>query len=293
MKKLFFILILFGLLNNAIVFGDIIYLRNGRMIEGEIVEQTNEFVKINCLSLGMYAKYKKSAIAKIVLETAKSETNKNSPDGLKSGVEQPASREVLKSQIIKQEGYLLYLPQGLVAGKVYPLIVAFDPGANAQAMINFWKPIADEKKLIVYASKKFRNGQNDWFKSEEKMIEAVIKSYPVNRKRIITTGISGGGMGAHMVAYYRPDLVLAVISTVGRINPFFKTDPKAKQDYPQSKIAVFLSGTNDFNAAEMRKDQQFLSQLYWQTKWLEFKGGHEMAPQELYKQALSWIEQYW
>ncbi|MFH1063103.1 MAG: hypothetical protein V1747_09520 [Candidatus Omnitrophota bacterium] len=293
MKKLVLILIFFVGLDSSIALGDMIYLKSGRSIEGKIVEQTDEFVKINCLELGMYAKYKKSSIVKIVLEDAKPQTNKNPADESKRLTEQPVSLEVLKSQIIEHEGYLLYLPQGLVAGKVYPLIVAFDPGANALAMINFWKPISEEKKLIICASKKFRNDLENWVKPEEQMIEEVLKAYPVNRKRIITTGISGGGMGAHMLAFYRPDLVLAVISNVGRINPFFKTDPKAKRDYPQSKIAVFIAGTNDYNFAEMRDDQEFLSSLYWKTKWLEFKGGHTMAPTELYKEAISWIERYW
>jgi len=78
MRKVFVILFAIILLYTNDACADIIYLKSGKSIDGEIVEQNDEFVKINLLGLGMYVKYKQSAIAKIVSKASPPPTYKNS-----------------------------------------------------------------------------------------------------------------------------------------------------------------------------------------------------------------------
>ena len=40
----------------------------------------------------------------------------------------------------------------------------------------------------------------------------------------------------------------------------------------------------------MQSDRRFLEGLGWETKWIEFEGGHVIAPQKVYKEAADWLE---
>ena len=292
---------------------DIIYLTNGKKITGTIVKNTDEYVKIDCMNLGLYVTYKKEYVQKIeagdlpapkVLLSLPSSAPAEAagPDASdRESVPQEAVRPKSDNsfeldsdspQMIEETGYIIYLPAGLSGNKRYPLVVMFDPGGNAQGMINMWKGISDRRKWILYASKKFRNGIEDWIAPEFSAFKEIVRKYPIDKRRVVTTGISGGGMGAHMMAFFHPEMVRAVITNVGRINPSFMSD-QGKKEYPRKKLAVFLAGTKDFNYKQMIEDCKFLKDLGWSTDWIEFDGGHEAAPPEVYERAADWLEDRW
>lgn len=276
---------------------DTIHLKSGKIIEGEIVKETAQSVKIRRMDMGFYTTYKKKFIKKIEkqgeIEEFEEEVAKEEhpiKKGPETNVLNKLSNIARRPQFLEKRGYILYFPSGIDKNKEYPLVIIFHPAGKAAEMIEFWKPIAEENQFILYASKKFRNNVKDWLIQEDRMIRKVCLKYSIDDSRVITTGFSGGGMGAHMYSVFRDDLVNAVITNSGRIHPGFK---KRESTHPKKKIAVFLASAGDSNYRQMLEDRQFLKDCLWMTRWLTFDGGHVMAPIEIYKRAVEEIRALW
>jgi predicted peptidase len=190
-------------------------------------------------------------------------------------------------QIIEKENYLLFLPENFSDNITMPLIVALPPDADADSMISLWKPIADRHGWIIMASKVSRNGLNETWIMQTVLsdIAGIENTYHIDRSKIIFTGYSGGGMGAHAFAYNYPDTSWAIIVNTGMINVEYLN----RTDYPRNKIVVFLASPTDFRFEEMNRDRYFLEDLGWETKWIEFQGGHMLAPESAYEEAADWL----
>jgi predicted esterase len=117
-------------------------------------------------------------------------------------------------------------------------------------------------------------------------MHTVEKKYPVDNQRVILSGMSGGGMGAHGLAEFYPDEMRAIVVNTGMMAEGSHTSA-----YPNNRLAVFLASPTDFRYDEMHRDQTFLQSHNWRTHWLEFSGGHTLAPPALYAQAAQWLEQ--
>ncbi|MDN5279308.1 MAG: hypothetical protein PWR01_3273 [Clostridiales bacterium] len=191
--------------------------------------------------------------------------------------------------LAEENEYFIYAPEGLNPDQVYPLIVAFSPGANGRGLIKTWQKHAEEHKCVLFASKIIKNGMDIplYLKRIKKLInERIAAQYPIAPECIITVGTSGGGMAAHLFSFFHPDVVAGVITSVGYIH---ENSLKHKETYPQSKICAFLTSPTDFNYKLMKEDVKFLKNLNWNTLWLEFEGGHRTAPEEIRDQALGWM----
>lgn len=195
-----------------------------------------------------------------------------------------------QSKIVDESEYIFYIPSGLIPGKKFPLVIAFSPNGDAASMLQLWQGIADKKKWFVCASKTFRNGQDiiPIFDKLHSALEILLTNYPIDVTAIIVTGMSGGGMGAHFFSFYYPQMVSAIIVNTGMIDSRFKA---TKTGYPMNKIAVFLASPIDFRYREMQSDKDFLESLGWKIKWIEFPGGHIIASEEVYDEAVNWLEE--
>jgi predicted esterase len=201
----------------------------------------------------------------------------------------PTSRWLwqFRGKLMDHPTYLIYLPDNYRHQEQYPLVFALSPSADAFAMISTWSSVADKHHWIVAASKETHNGE-EWdlvLQQVETELEDVERNYKIEPEHVIFTGISGGGMVAHAVSKFYPDQVNAIIINTGMMEETFMTD-----DYPEKKLAVFLSSPTDFRYQEMQRDQNFLMAHHWQTKWIEFSGGHTMAPVTVYEEAVEWLE---
>ena len=193
-----------------------------------------------------------------------------------------------KSTTIPTAGGLLYVPQGIDFSRKYPLIIALSPGGDASGAIRPWTAAAARHKWLVYGSLESRNGMDmqttvDLLASR---LDEVARAFPVDRKRVVATGLSGGGMASHAFSFYKPDLVAGVVPNTGMMHDSFQARGAS---YPRGKFAVFLASPTDFRYKEMQRDQTFLQGLGWKTLWIEFQGGHTMAPDHAYTQAATWI----
>jgi predicted esterase len=193
----------------------------------------------------------------------------------------------ITGKVTDHGAYLVYRPDGLTAGQPATLVFALSPSADALAMIAAWSQVAEKHHWLVAASKEFQNGQ-DFYSSLKQLkaeLDDVEKRYPTDPQRVIFTGMSGGGMGAHAFARTYPALVSAVVVNTGMIAPVLTAGA-----YPTGKLAVLLASPTDFRYHEMQRDRDFLIQHGWQIKWIEFTGGHVVAPAEAYEQAAAWLE---
>jgi len=196
------------------------------------------------------------------------------------------------ANVIDKLEYVLYVPSGIEAGNKYPLVISLSPNADAQGMINAWKAISEEYKWIIFASKEFKNGQPLYSSVNNRIIKSVkdlFLKYPIDANRIIASGISGGGQASHGFAFMFPELISAVVVNTCRINGYF-LEKGVENNYPRNKAAVFLASPTDFRYKEMKRDRMFLESLGWKTKWIEFQGGHIMAPESCYREAVRWLE---
>ena len=185
--------------------------------------------------------------------------------------------------------YLLHVPDTISRERSCPLVVALSPSADARGMVEFWKNLSLRHGLIVMASREYRNGINVipvLAKLAEIIQNEIIGHYPVDLRRIIATGFSGGGMGAHAFACEHPHLISAVIVNTCMMN---EGSFDEEQGYPEGKSAVFIASPADFRYREMKRDCAFLERHLWKILWLEFSGGHRMAPETIYDEALIWL----
>ena len=190
--------------------------------------------------------------------------------------------------IQKTISYEAYVPFYLDPKEKYPMVLLLSPTGDGPALIPLWKDAADHLGWILIASKDHKNGIDYRYLLPRlhRTIEAAIKKYPVDTRRIIVSGMSGGGMSSHTMAYTYPELVSAIVVNTGMMSEFFK-DKEAT--YPRGKVAVFLASPTNFRYDEMQSDKEMLDRLEWKTKWIEFEGGHVPAPIEDYMQAAEWI----
>ncbi len=189
---------------------------------------------------------------------------------------------------IDNPAYIIYIPSDIDYNQQYPLVIALSPYASAQSMVNTWEGAAEKYKWIIFASKEFRNGidMNAVFPHIVAILKDAFVKYPIDKSRIIATGFSGGGMGSHAFIFSYPELISAIVINTGMMHGYYR---EQKDMYPRGKIAVFLSSPNDFRYKEMERDRIFLESLGWKTKWIEFQGGHTIAPESSYGEAAEWL----
>jgi len=190
-------------------------------------------------------------------------------------------------RLVDHGAWLAYLPEGWQPEERRPLVFALSPTGDARWAISAWVSVADRHRWLVAASKEFRNGQEfgPSLKRIEAELDAVERTYAVDAGRVVVTGLSGGGMGSHAFSKFFPDRVSAVVINTGMMHAPFMTG-----DYPEGKRAVFLASPTDFRYTEMKRDRRFLEEHHWATLWIEFPGGHTMAPASVYEQAAAWLE---
>jgi predicted esterase len=193
----------------------------------------------------------------------------------------------LPGNIADHGTHLVYVPDGVSSDRKNRLMFALSPSGDALSMIMKWHKVADKHSWILAASKESRNGLpfDVGLPLIEAELRAVEREYPVDSGKVIFTGLSGGGMASHAFAKFYPHFVSAVVINTGMMEESFMT-----AEYPERKLAVFLASPTDFRYNEMQRDRAFLVSHQWKTEWIEFSGGHVLAPDNVCEQAAQWLE---
>ena len=215
--------------------------------------------------------------------------------------------------ILQQRNATIILPPGLEPGRTYPLVVAFSydgqPDDTQYTPLRVWKTLGPKVGWIVYASKEYRNAV---FSSDPSVIHHVaqsvkahideaIDSLPIDRSRIILTGLSGAANFAEFFNLTYPGFAAAVIDNSGRIpfeqfgaptNPHVEPKPDPHSFGDSRRIAVFLASPSDtmFYDLALQRDLPYYRSLGWQTRFFSFPGGHINAPIPVFLKAIHWLE---
>jgi hypothetical protein len=201
-------------------------------------------------------------------------------------------RDKLTRLLPEKLSYELYFPASLDMRKPHPLVLALSPAGVGKDLLPVWKPVCDRYGWILVASNNSRNGQL-FGEGEDLLLAAIAQvssQLPVDRARIYATGCSGGGQEAEYLTSAYPDVFRACIVNTGRIHPQF-LDKSSEKFWVRGKCAIFIASPTDFRYEEMKKDKVFLEGFSWTTKWIEFEGGHTLAPASVYLEAAAWLEE--
>jgi hypothetical protein len=206
---------------------------------------------------------------------------------------QPPTNSVVRPSGKEEEhgSYLLFVPDRPNLQNDSIFIVAFSPSGDANSMIGAWRDAAEKRGWPVFASKTFHNGadlpvsfNNDTFSD---IGDASLK-LGYAQPKLVFTGFSGGGQVSHAFAFGSPGKVAAVVTNCGIINRGFLNYTRY---YPRNKTVLFIASPTDFRYNDMKDDKAYLEDIGWKTGWIEFSGGHMLAPPGTYEQAAEWLEQ--
>lgn len=194
-----------------------------------------------------------------------------------------------KAHLIDSKRYILFVPSGLTRSDRRPLIIALSPSANARSLIKVWRSSAEKRKWLIFASKTHRN-KIPIVPVLDKIVQDIRdleRKQPIDFSKIIASGFSGGAMSSHTMSFLHPGFVAGIVVNTGMMS---QQQVRMAQKLPAAKLAVFLASPKDFRYQEMKRDYELLDDRRWKLKWIEFKGGHKIAPRASYAEAAQWLE---
>ncbi len=190
---------------------------------------------------------------------------------------------------------LLYVPKTLSRTSKSPLLLVLSPTGDPRWHIQLLKPIAEKCRWILVGDDYFKNGvdMNLCLPHILQTIQNVQSRYPIDSQKIYSCGLSGGAMGSYLLAQMRPDLIHGIIANTGMM-PYVSDHPfdgSLPANFPRGKSVAMLASPTDFRYQAMIKNKATLESLGWKIKWIEFQGGHTLAPAECYESAIAWLSQ--
>lgn len=184
------------------------------------------------------------------------------------------------------QSYALYLPSHYSAGKTWPIIYAFDPGARGKNPVDLYKGEAEKYGYIIAASNNSRNfGTEALSKILQAMWDDTHLRLSIDGRRIYTMGFSGGARVATNIATHCGKCAVAGVIATGAAYP--DSSPPSDKDH----FAYFaIIGDKDFNWAEMmelrRKKEQFSAPFRLRV----FEGIHQWPPAPVIGEAFAWLQ---
>jgi tetratricopeptide (TPR) repeat protein len=211
----------------------------------------------------------------------------------RAGAEELARGQVVERVVCKadsQQAYALYLPSGYTAEKRWPILYAFDPGAQGQVPVELFREAAEKYGWIVVGSLNSRNGpMKVSIDASNALWNDTHARFSIDDRRIYTTGFSGGARVAVWVAYLCNGCAAGVIACGAGFHTQIAPTPKTQAS--TIPFAFFATvGTDDFNFGELKQLDDVLGEIGLPHRTLTFEGGHMWAPKELCARAVAWME---
>lgn len=183
-----------------------------------------------------------------------------------------------------EQSYALYLPPTYHPGKPWPIIYAFDPGAQGRHPVEQMKAQAEKYGYILAGSNNSRNGpRQPQLEAAEAVLNDTASRLSLDRNRMYFTGFSGGGRVSGMVAFLCQGCAAGVIAHGAGL----PLDSRAEQ----VSFGVFVTaGDTDFNLEEVSRLAERLEELGKPNRLRVFAGPHDWPPAEVWAEAFAWIE---
>jgi len=182
-----------------------------------------------------------------------------------------------------EQSYALYLPSNYSPDRSWPVVFAFDPGAQGKIPVDQMKDAAERYGYIVLGSNNSRNGP---WKPESEAADAMLqdaqKRFAVDLKRIYFAGFSGGARVASQLAQLCKCAAGVLLSGAGF--------SQHSQPLRETSFPVFSAvGLLDFNYSEVIPLQDKLEKAGYPHWLCAFNGQHQWAPPEVMDEALAWF----
>lgn len=152
------------------------------------------------------------------------------------------------------QSYALYLPSGYSAHKKWPIVYAFDPGAQGQNPVEQMKALAEGHGYILAGSNNSRNGPwKPQGEAAQAMLDDTSSRLSIDTRRVYFTGFSGGARVAGRVAVLCQGCAAAVIAHGAGLN--------LDEGPNHVSFPLFLTiGDTDFNNEEVARLTQQLEE---------------------------------
>jgi dienelactone hydrolase len=179
--------------------------------------------------------------------------------------------------------YALYLPSKYSTQRLWPLLLAFDPGGDGIDPVELFQPAAEKYGFILVGSNNSRNFA-DPSTAIRLLWTDILTRYAIDPKRIYATGFSGGSRVAASVAIGCHRCLAGVISCGAGL-------PAGANLPPAETTEWFLTaGAIDFNHSEITRLADGMDAKHAATHLMFFPGPHSWMPPEVAEQALAWMQ---
>ena len=183
------------------------------------------------------------------------------------------------------QSYALYLPSAFANDRRWPILYAFDPGAQGSRPVRLAVEAAERFGWIVAGSNNSRNGPMAEIQAAvNTLLQDTDARFPIDARRVYATGFSGGARVATGLALACRGCVAGVFAQGAGL-------PAGMSRAPVLDFAWFATaGERDMNYAELFELEQELQKRNARQRLRSFAGGHEWAPPALWAEALEWFE---
>ena len=196
----------------------------------------------------------------------------------------PAAVAVGKSETVGPidagdgSSYFLYLPKTLVPGGSAPLLFWTGSGESHAKTLNHWKKTADIIGIALACSKEAKNGKKPKSNGDHTRtcLKHIQKTVPVDIRRVIFSGGSGGGVSSIRNC--------ASLPCIGAI-PFIAWEPEGTR-YPKNAFFYFGTGAHDYNRYSTA---EAVSNLGKRATHRLYPGGHTITGWEPAEDGLLWV----
>jgi len=181
--------------------------------------------------------------------------------------------------------YALYLPPSFDAGKTWPVLFLFDPGARGPMGVGAFRAAADEFGWILVGSNDSQNGPMGPSLEAASAVWADARTrLSIDERRVYASGFSGGSRVASLFPRIVGRTIAGLIGCgAGLSQPIEAADLRAG-------AYVGLIGLADFNYEEMRGLNLALDAPGLAHRFLFFEGRHEWPDPAICARAVGWLE---
>ena len=201
-----------------------------------------------------------------------------------------------------QEAAFLYVPESYDGSTNWGVLIHVDPG-DGSTIRDDWKPVMASHQLIFGCAWGAENGKPDLRRIGLALdtLATIRKEYPVNPRRVVISGLSGGGLIAVQTALLYPEFFAGAISHAAQA--VIRPDANGGSHFPYlgdsdlDKVArepirwAFITGENDKNYKTILNQAQAWEDGKFDARFFDVPGmGHEMASGERLDLILRWME---
>jgi len=204
MKKIIAIIAFIFFVTSA--FAETVVLKSGKSVEGKIIENTADYIKLETAD-GQNLYFYKNTIKDI--------TGGNQESGLATAAQGASFKTGLLDRL--NEGYMLYVPKDVSQNAPLPILICLPgSGISAKQDINNWAFYAAKQGFIVagvdvnYNLIGSEGDVKGLYSRILQIIEAIAEEYPMQRNKIFIAGTSAGGMMSIALGLHYPDKFSAI-----------------------------------------------------------------------------------